>query len=97
MEQPRELASRHRPKYGAVLFSHGWPLSAGAWDGQMLFLGQQGYRVIGHDRRASSVCGAGDVMVRLVLLYLSREVSWETPRGDHGNLASQLGQARPSD
>ena len=37
---------------GAVLFSHGWPLSADAWDGQMLFLGQQGYRVITHDRRS---------------------------------------------
>jgi non-heme chloroperoxidase len=35
-----------------VLFSHGWPLSADAWDGQMLFLGQQGYRVIAHDRRS---------------------------------------------
>lgn len=34
-----------------VLFSHGWPLSADAWDAQMLFLGQQGYRVIAHDRR----------------------------------------------
>jgi len=37
---------------GAVLFSHGWPLSADAWDGQMLFLGQQGDRVIAHDRRS---------------------------------------------
>lgn len=35
-----------------VLFSHGWPLSADAWDGQMLFLGQHGYRVIAHDRRS---------------------------------------------
>ncbi|MGF7148280.1 non-heme chloroperoxidase [Sphingomonas zeicaulis] len=34
-----------------VLFSHGWPLSSDAWDGQMLFLVQQGYRVIAHDRR----------------------------------------------
>ncbi len=34
-----------------VLFSHGWPLSADAWDAQMMFLGQQGYRVIAHDRR----------------------------------------------
>ena len=34
-----------------VLFSHGWPLSADAWDAQMLFLGQHGYRVIAHDRR----------------------------------------------
>jgi non-heme chloroperoxidase len=35
-----------------VVFSHGWPLNADAWDAQMLFLGQQGYRVIAHDRRS---------------------------------------------
>jgi non-heme chloroperoxidase len=34
-----------------VLFSHGWPLSSDAWDGQMQFLGANGYRVIAHDRR----------------------------------------------
>jgi len=35
-----------------VVFSHGWPLSADAWNAQMLFLGQHGYRVIAHDRRS---------------------------------------------
>jgi non-heme chloroperoxidase len=35
-----------------VVFCHGWPLSADAWDGQMVFLGQQGYRVVAHDRRS---------------------------------------------
>lgn len=34
-----------------IVFAHGWPLSADAWDAQMLFLGQEGYRVIAHDRR----------------------------------------------
>ena len=34
-----------------VVFSHGWPLTADAWDSQMLFLGSHGYRVIAHDRR----------------------------------------------
>jgi non-heme chloroperoxidase len=34
-----------------VVFSHGWPLSAEAWDAQMVFLGERGYRVIAHDRR----------------------------------------------
>lgn len=34
-----------------VTFSHGWPLNADAWDGQMHFLAQQGFRVIAHDRR----------------------------------------------
>lgn len=34
-----------------IVFSHGWPLNADAWDAQMLFLGERGYRVIAHDRR----------------------------------------------
>lgn len=34
-----------------VTFSHGWPLNADAWDGQMHFLAQQGFRVVAHDRR----------------------------------------------
>jgi non-heme chloroperoxidase len=35
-----------------IVFSHGWPLNADAWDAQMLFFGQHGYRVIAHDRRS---------------------------------------------
>jgi non-heme chloroperoxidase len=34
-----------------VVFSHGWPLTADAWEDQMVFLASQGYRTIGHDRR----------------------------------------------
>ncbi|HEF4758310.1 TPA: alpha/beta hydrolase [Pseudomonas putida] len=34
-----------------VVFSHGWPLSADSWESQMIFLADQGYRVIAHDRR----------------------------------------------
>ncbi|WPH17995.1 alpha/beta hydrolase (plasmid) [Variovorax paradoxus] len=34
-----------------IVFSHGWPLSADDWDGQMLFFLRQGFRVIAHDRR----------------------------------------------
>src|SRR6476620_2656537 len=34
-----------------VVFSHGWPLTADAWEDQMLFLASQGYRCIAHDRR----------------------------------------------
>jgi non-heme chloroperoxidase len=40
-----------------VLFSHGWPLSADAWDAQMIFLGERGYRVIAHDRRGHGRSG----------------------------------------
>jgi non-heme chloroperoxidase len=35
----------------AVTFSHGWPLNADAWDGQMHFLARNGFRVVAHDRR----------------------------------------------
>src|SRR5713226_10588449 len=34
-----------------VVFSHGWPLNADAWDDQAFFLASQGYRAIAHDRR----------------------------------------------
>jgi non-heme chloroperoxidase len=34
-----------------VVFSHGWPLASDAWDAQLMFLAQKGYRVIAHDRR----------------------------------------------
>ncbi|MGD9505946.1 MAG: alpha/beta fold hydrolase [Syntrophobacteraceae bacterium] len=34
-----------------VVFSHGWPLTADAWEDQMLFLATRGYRCIAHDRR----------------------------------------------
>ena len=48
-----------------VTFSHGWPLSADAWDGQMLFLAQNGFRVVAHDRRGhgrSSQTSSGNDM-----------------------------------
>lgn len=35
-----------------IVFSHGWPLNADAWDPQMLYLGEHGFRVIAHDRRS---------------------------------------------
>jgi non-heme chloroperoxidase len=34
-----------------VVFSHGWPLTADAWDDQMVFLASRGYRCVAHDRR----------------------------------------------
>jgi non-heme chloroperoxidase len=40
-----------------VTFSHGWPLNADAWDGQMLFLVQHGFRVVAHDRRGHGRSG----------------------------------------
>ncbi len=40
-----------------IVFSHGWPLNADAWDAQMLFFGLNGYRVIAHDRRSHGRSG----------------------------------------
>jgi len=34
-----------------LVFSHGWPLNGDAWENQMMFLAEHGYRVIAHDRR----------------------------------------------
>jgi non-heme chloroperoxidase len=48
-----------------VTFSHGWPLNADAWDGQMLFLAQNGFRTVAHDRRGhgrSSQASSGNDM-----------------------------------
>jgi non-heme chloroperoxidase len=48
-----------------VTFSHGWPLNSDAWDSQMLFLAQNGFRTIAHDRRGhgrSSQSSAGNEM-----------------------------------
>src|SRR3954467_1511757 len=48
-----------------VTFSHGWPLNSDMWDGQMLFLAQNGFRVFAHDRRGhgrSSQASSGNDM-----------------------------------
>jgi non-heme chloroperoxidase len=48
-----------------VTFSHGWPLNSDAWDGQMLFLAQNGFRAVAHDRRGhgrSSQASSGNDM-----------------------------------
>ena len=51
---------------GPVLtFSHGWPLNSDAWDGQMLFFAQNGFRAVAHDRRGhgrSSQTSSGNDM-----------------------------------
>ncbi len=41
-----------------IVFSHGWPLSADAWDLQMFQLGEAGYRCIAHDRRGHGRSGS---------------------------------------
>jgi non-heme chloroperoxidase len=60
-----EIYCKDWGKGPVVTFSHGWPLNADAWDGQMLFLAQNGFRVIAHDRRGhgrSSQASSGNDM-----------------------------------
>jgi non-heme chloroperoxidase len=50
-EDGRQIYYKDWGKGPVVTFSHGWPLSSDAWDGQMLFIAQRGFRVVAHDRR----------------------------------------------
>jgi len=40
-----------------VVFSHGWPLTADAWDDQLQFVADNGFRAIAHDRRGGGRSG----------------------------------------
>ncbi|MFD7814896.1 alpha/beta fold hydrolase [Streptomyces sp. NPDC059785] len=40
-----------------VVFSHGWPLSADAWDGQLRLVAEAGFRAVAHDRRGHGRSG----------------------------------------
>ena len=55
--QPVDLYYKDWGTGQPVVFSHGWPLSADAWEDQMLFLGARGYRCIAHDRRGHGRSG----------------------------------------
>jgi non-heme chloroperoxidase len=92
-----------------VVFSHGWPLSADAWDAQMLHLARNGFRCIAHDRRGhgrSTQSWAGndmdtyaDDLVQLIeALDLSGVmlVGHSTGGGEAARVAARLGTARVS-
>ena len=64
-----------------VVFSHGWPLSSDAWDDQMLFLADRGYRCIAHDRRGHAAVGE----------FVDWESGFEIEIGGIGHLLSLRG------
>jgi len=45
----RQIYYKDWGKGPVVTFSHGWPLSSDAWDVQMLFIAQRGFRVVAHE------------------------------------------------
>ena len=47
-----------------VVFSHGWPLTADAWEDQMVFMASHGFRAIAHDRRGHGRSSVGASAVR---------------------------------
>lgn len=64
-EDDTEIYYKDWGKGPVVTFSHGWPLNSDAWDGQMLFLAENGFRVVAHDRRGhgrSSQSASGNDM-----------------------------------
>ena len=89
----------------AIVFHHGWPLSADDWDSQMMFFLAQGYRVIAHDRRGhgrstQSVSGhemdtyAADVAALAEALDLKGAIHVGHSTGG-GEVAHYLARAKP--
>ena len=92
-----------------VVFSHGWPLSADAWDAQMMHLATHGFRCVAHDRRGhgrSSQTWSGndmdtyaDDLVQLIEALDLREamlVGHSTGGGEAARVAARVGTARVS-
>ena len=50
-EDGTQIYFKDRGEGRPVVFSHGWPLNADAWENQMVFFAQNGYRATAHDRR----------------------------------------------
>ncbi len=89
-----------------VTFSHGWPLNADAWDGQMLFLAQRGFRVVAHDRRGHGRSGqtssgndmngyADDLAAVIETLVQTERFSCSSPSADLGQMRRRVSKTDP--
>src|SRR5262245_56650745 len=86
----------------AVTFSHGWPLNGDMWDGQMLFLAQNGFRVVAHDRRGhgrssqsatgNDMDGYADDLAALIEALELREASLIGHSTGGGEVARYIGR-----
>ncbi len=92
-----------------VLFSHGWPLDADAWEDQMLFLSARGFRCIAHDRRGhgrssqpwngndmDTYAGDVDELVRELDLHDFIHVGHSTGGGEVARYIGRHGTSRVS-
>src|SRR5262245_9193287 len=81
-----------------VTFSHGWPLNADMWDGQMPFLADHGFRVVAHDRRGHGRSGQASRKARWISSGSGRGrnlLSGPVTRTDrHASRSRQPGLAR---
>lgn len=90
-----------------VVFSHGWPLNADAWEAQMVHLAQHGFRVIAHDRRGhgrsaqtwhgNDMDTYADDLVQLIEtldLHDAVLVGHSTGGGEAARTAARLGSGR---
>src|SRR5882757_5239972 len=83
-----------------IVFSHGWPLSADDWDGQMLFFLGKGFRVIAHDRRGhgrSTQTGGGHDLAALTAhldLKQAVHVGHSTGGGEVVHYLARHGESR---
>src|SRR2546421_8404170 len=86
-----------------VTFSHGWPLSSDAWDGQLLFLAQNGFRVVAHDRRGhgrSSQAWSGNDMngyaddLAALIEALDRILESSSPSAEGSRSRQEIGTTR---
>jgi len=81
----------------ALMFHHGWPLSADDWDIQMMFFLQQGYRVIAHDRHGNEMdTYAADVAELVAKLDLRNAVhiGHSTGGGEVARYVARHGKGR---